>query len=301
MSFTKVYLDTSRQEQVQSRLNDDGTTEQQVIQTWIAVSDSIATSPVAALTASVGGNTIPVVATSYTIGGVSGFVCDQTLPKRSTESPYVFEVQAQYTRKRNPAPSGSGTAFNIDISVDGEKLQQDAFYDRNLDPIVNSAKQSFSPTLKRTYYDRKIEISYQTTSDSFGFETLRGKVNNDSIDITILGVPIDVGVRQLLLENVGISLSAPLEGTGAVVYNVRFTLLQREDTFKDKVIDQGYYQLVAGELSEIVDKNSIAVSQPAHLHSDGTALDPTDPAEFLTFEIEPESALAGLFTAIQDA
>ena len=270
-----VTKDTAKQDQVQTTLNtSDHSVTQQVIQTWIAVSDSTPVAgvypaqvtPIEAEVASTGGLTIPTIGGTYTIGGQAGFVCIRRMPKRHAGNPYLFEIQVEYTRKFITKPS-SATKWNTSVSFGGEKFQQDAFKDKDNKAIQNSAGQYLSPTLKKTFYDERIDVTFNATSaSSAAVAPLRGMVNSSSCSFTINGESRTFPTRSLLLEEATMSSSLASDDGTTPVWTIKLSLVYRTDTFVSHVLDQGFMQLEDGtKLVNIKDKWGENISQPARL------------------------------------
>lgn len=307
-SWTKVTKDSGKQDQVQTSLNtSDFTISQQLIQTWIATSNNV---PVAGIyppqvtcveaeVASDGILTIPVIGAIYTIGGQAGFQCIRRMPKRHSSNPYMFEIQIEYVRKFISKPNNANK-WNTSVSFGGEKFQQDAFKDKDSKAIQNSAGQYLSPTLKKTFYDEKIEVSFNASqAASSTVSGLRGMVNSGSCSFTINGETRTFPTRSLLLEEATMSSSHSSDDGTSPVWSVKLSLVYRSDTFVSHVLDQGFMELQSGSLVQIKDKWNEPISQPMRLDSAGKSItDPSVASHYIDFKIEGEADLSTLFAGL---
>ena len=318
MAWSEIYYDTGRQDQLTTVAQQDNngfvqTITQQRILTMVAVDDGSGSQPTvqSATTASAGGNSIPIVGAVYTVEGQAWYVCTQTYPKRSTESPFVFEVQCTYTRKFVIQPEGQ-TRWNIKLAISGSEFTQTTY--KGTDPdtgddvdVVNSAGQAFDPSVDKSWYDEQITVSYKTLSPP-DFSTLRGCTNSDSVNFTIGGVSRSYDVNQLLLKEANMSTTLTLGDGTTPVWDVSCTLLGRKDTFTRHILDQGYCELVDGKLRQIFDKYTQPLSAPVKLDGHGNQLgtgadtgdgpsNPPDPV-YLKFNIEDQAALSPVFDGL---
>lgn len=301
MAWTKVEYDTRRQDQTSTTYNpDDQSVQQQTIQTYIAVNDDQTTEPIQAETASAGGNTIPVVGNVYTIGGQAGFLLVRRMPKRTSESPFVFEIQCEFQRKWKQQPAGTPAKWATDISVTGQKFTQDAYQDKDAHPVVNTAGQAYDPSVPRTRYDEVISISYNTLSeDSAALAALRGKVNSGACSFNIKGINRSFTARQLLLDDAQISTSYVAADNTTPIYKVSLVFIARADTFADHILDQGFYQLVGGVRVPIYAADGVTqLSAPAQLDAAGAVLAPGATPHYSTFKIEDEVSFTSAFSGL---
>jgi hypothetical protein len=284
-------IDNTQENQVQNTLADDGSITSQLIETWIVATDETSRSdPVDALGASVsGGKTLPALGDF-----IGDFQVVRVLPKRN--GPYSFTVQVESKWKYTPPPPAS--KFSVSIDFSGQKFTQDAAQDMNEKPVVNSTGDSFNPTVPETFYDERIEVSYQTTADqSATFKTVRGKVNTSAISFAIQGVSRSFAVREMLCEDVKQSDSLPL-GDGTPVFKVTASFTGRADTYITNVLDQGFYSLDSGDRAPIKDNAGSPVVTPAMLDGSGNVLAPGADPVFITFKIEKEADFTSIFTGL---
>jgi hypothetical protein len=309
MAWQKVYYDTSRQDQLTTIAQQDQngavqTVTQQRILTLVCVDDGTGGQPtlVAATSASDGTNSVPLVGATYTVEGQPWYVCTQTYPKRTTESPFVFEVQVTYSRKFIIQPEGQ-TKWNIKLSISGSEFTQTTY--KGTDPdtgddvdIVNSAGQAFDPSVDRSFFDEQITVSYNTLSPP-DFSSLRGCTNSDSVSFTIGGVSRSYDVNQLLLKEASMSTTLTLGDGTTPVWAVSCTLIARQDTFTRNILNQGFCEKNDdGDLIQIFDKYTQPLSAPVKLAKDGSKLaDGADPV-YLKFNIEDQAALSPVFDGL---
>ena len=308
--WLEVTKDTSKQDQSQTTYNpSDGSTQQQVIGTWIAISDYKAVAGVypaqvtalEAEAASDGVNSIPVVGLLYAIGGQKGFMCIRRMPKRHSSNPYVFEVQVEFVRKFILQPKNAAK-WNTTVSFGGEKFQQDTYKDKDDKAIQNSAGQYFNPTVKRTFYDEKIEVSFNgNAATSASVALLRGCVNSAACTFTINGETRTFPIRSLLLEEAVMSSSHTSDDGATRVWDIKLSLIARKDTFTTKILDQGFMQLAGTPPVpvKIKDKNKQDITTPMRLDSSGHVItDVTVASHFIEAKIEKEADLSPLFSGL---
>jgi hypothetical protein len=280
---------------------DDQSTVDQYIISYIAVSDNQLTTGIEAGFASAGGVYIPVVSAIYTIGGQYGFQCVGRRPKRSAESPLVWEIQCEFHRKYKKQPPENPTKWATDISISGQKFTQTTYVDKDGLPVQNSAGQAYDPGAERTYYDEVINLSYLSLSDeSAAFAPLRGKVNAYATTFSVKGMTRTFGPRQLLFDDANFSTSYFAADSTTPIWKVSLTFIGRQDSFVNTILDQGYYSLDPGtnKLVAIKDKYGDLVSAPARLNGSGRVLTPGAASVYKTYKIEGEEnfdvAFAGL-------
>jgi hypothetical protein len=302
MSWTTVRQVAKGDDQAQGTYNpDDGTVKWTTIQTWIAITDGATGAhavptgtPYDAANASAGGFTIPALASDIIIDGTD-FTVSQVVPKRTGPNSFEIRVQADWTYQ----PPKSNNKWNIQINFGGVDYEQDATKDKDGKAIVNSAGQPFDPTLKHSYSDETISISYSTTLEqSESFAGIRGCVNSSSVTLNIGSIDRTFGERTIKCndaEQAGdISLS---DGTSTYKVSLNFTV--RSDGYVDNVLDQGFYETDSdGELIQIKDKWGDSISAPVPLDGNGNQNDPNADPVFLTFKIETEADFTSAFEGL---
>ncbi len=293
MGTWNVWRDIGREDQTEFDAAYDGSSiDQHVIQTWIAEYSDVTATTLDAASAS----GIPVAGSYYTLAGIPWWKVIRVMPKRSTESPFTFEVQVEYERKISLNP---GDPWDITIAFSGSPFSQTAYKDKDGNDIVNSAGQSFDPTLQKQYFDEKLDISYKTTSPP-DLSDYYGKVNSDEVSFTISGISRDYTARQLKFTEGNISTTLTLGDTGNTpVWDVKLSFLARQDTYVNSVLDQGLCEIKAGKLAPILDEvTKQNINSPARLNGSGVHLAVGGTPVFLTFKIEDETALSPLFDGL---
>lgn len=313
-TWLSIVWDQSRQDQLTTVGDDQGNTTQQRIQTWVCTADPGGGKPNLAdvYTASVGGVTIPLVGADYTVEGQTDYTCKQTYPRRTSESPYVIEVQVTYERKFIYQPPDT-SKWNIKISISGSEVTQTAYQGTLVnsdgspnsdslgagqDDLVNSAGQAFDPSVEKTYYDEQITVSYNSTTPP-DFSSLRGCTNSSSVSFTISGVSRTFATNQLLLKEYSLSTTATLNDMSTAVWSVSATLIGRTDTFTRHILDQGYYTLDdSGDLVAIKDKYGENLASPARLDGTGNKLGDDAAPVYINFNIEDQADLNPVFDGL---
>jgi len=204
----------------------------------------------------------------------------------------IYEVVQTWTKLQVP-----GTLPII--SVNGRRYLENAYVDIDRKPIVNSAKQPFTPALQREYHDMEIVASFNRWGIDVGMlESLRGKVNEGNI--VIPGIPFTFTPRQLKIDEISYSnVYTAWQGYWSIT--VRFCA--RGDKYISKVIDQGYYTNRtnyngAEEKQIILDKYGEPVQTPQLLDGNGDLLEDIENPVILEFKIEPEADFSGLIQSM---
>jgi hypothetical protein len=317
MAWT-VELDIARNDQVTSKLNDDGSVEQTCIQVYTAVSDDMEVTPVDAMYAS----GIPVLGAYYSISGTDYWLCNNLMPQRDQKSPFLFYVQAQFYRKIALQPE-SKDKWNAEISFSGEKYSQDAWVDIFNSPIVNSAGDGFDPSVKETFYDEVMTLQYQTTTPP-DLRSYRGYCNTSSLSFDVANVSRTYAARTLMLSDGEISTTITLGDSNTSptpVWTVKLVFLNRQDTFVECVLDRGFHQLSSPQASPNVcvggnqqnanmgtvqtvgftfsrarDTNGSETATQMNLNGSGQLADSGDDPTFLCFYVVPQTDLSSLFS-----
>ena len=299
MAWTKIWSELGNGKQDQTTLTYNPKRREAtctVMQTWCGETDDKTTESITLIGATDGTNTVPTVGGVYTIAGVTYYVCTQAIPKRT--GPLTFEAQITFAWTYTPTPGTD--KYNVSLSFSGQKFTQDAYQDKDGNPVENSAGQSFSPTVKETFYDEIIDVSYNVASDqSATFNDLRGKVNSGSVSFTIRASSRTFDTRCLLLDSASQTDTANPLSDGTITYAVKLRFINRSDSLEDMILDQGYYSLDgSGKLVAITDKYQKPVSAPVKLDGSGGVLSSDADPVFLTFKIEGEADLSSAFTGL---
>ena len=284
-------VDPTKEDQYTVTYNpQDGSSTASLLQTWLVECDAASTvslagaatksNPVEAATASVsGGKAIPQDGTSVTLSGFTGTVTN-VMPRRI--GPTTFHVQVKADWKYQPTKTGK---FNVSIDVDGVSDTQDAYYDKDNRPVVNSAGCTFDPSIKQELYDEVFNISYSTTTDqSAAFAAVRGKVNSSSISFAIQGIGRTFSARGLKCLTAKQSADLPL-GSGDPTFKCTVSFGARTDGWQIKVLDQGFYTLdpTTNKLNNVLDEHGNDMNAQAMLDGSGNQLEPGSDPTYLTF------------------
>jgi hypothetical protein len=321
MAWTSIWQDINKLDQAERTVDPKSLSiTDHISQTWFALSDTVAVSATEAQFAATG-EPIPTAGLFYTIGGLNWMLCTHVMAQRVADNPKLFAVQVEYVRTIALQP---GDKWAIQISFTGEKYTQDAFVDSTGAPVTNSAGQSFSPSLKKDYFDEQISVSYKTVSP-IDLADYYGTVNSDTVAFTISGISKSYSERQLRFDNGTYSTSVTL-GDGVTdvtastpVWDVKLTFTGRSgtdefgnpNTFEDHVLDEGLMQLdasgavvgatpdcTADNLINIKDKFGNDVSTAVRLDGSGQPLPPCGAPHFITYKIEDEHTLSELFDGL---
>ena len=238
-TWAQVSLEASGEEQSQPTADDRGRVTTVLQQIYTVVTDQTSKGTVTeAATANVtGGDTLPPMNGVITAGDGTLYLVTSKLARRT--GPYSFTVQV--TGKQTPYVPTDGSKFNVDISIGGQGVTEETYFDKDGHAIVNSAHQPFNPSPSRTYYDERIDVKYSSTSDqSLAFAAVRGRVNGSAISFNIRGINRSFQPRQLQCLDVQQSITVPAgtgtangsTGTvngsgGTLVYNVSASFIAR--------------------------------------------------------------------------
>lgn len=87
----------------------------------------------------------------------------------------------------------------------------------------------------------------------------------------------------------------PKVESGVFFIEVTAYFLVKFNTWRLRVLDQGFYKIDGGERVNIVDKNGMPLSRPALLNGSGGVLNPGQHEEYLEFEYYREVNFNGIF------
>lgn len=220
----------------------------------VVFSDRTAT-PLDAAVATDGTTAIPAIGSKFTTSGVgANVICNRVNPKRRKEAPQIFDVEVEW---KNLVPQGSGAKWNINISVQPVRYEQDAWVDKTSPTPQNvfaSNGQPYSPTLKKIYFDEEINVSFdcgateaQNVLDATGdgvTSGCKGHFNDAPLTLTVNGVARTFPTATLLY-------ASPRYSTvyvGAPPYDWKFELAfqYRCDNWLDVLPDRGTYGIFDG-------------------------------------------------------
>jgi hypothetical protein len=220
------------------------------------------------------------------------------------ESPYVALVEVTYSVPRSdfvifPQPIGANK-WNISIEAEGVSYVEPVYADRDGKVIGNSALSGFDPPLVKEYFDELITVTYTTNAANMAawdteIPPARGKINSDVVTMTVEGVARTFAVETLKLGNARYGMTTGMSDAGVLEkqFRVMLPLLYRFDTWKRRVMDQGFYELnpTTFELDPILDAHGQMVAQPVPLDGSGAKLAyPATDAFMLEFDIEETTA-----------
>lgn len=108
-------------------------------------------------------------------------------------------------------------------------------------------------------------------------------VNSDVVSIRGLVCP--AGYLNLGDLRIGDVDSEIVNGLNYPFIPISYTLTYDPDSWKTKVLNRGYYQIIAGKRLPIVDKKGRQVTEPTFLDENGLSYEyPMDPADIVTIE-----------------
>jgi hypothetical protein len=157
-------------------------------------------------------------------------------------------------------------------------------YDREGNPIVNSAGLPFDPPVMR-------KVSYPTVSVT---------VNRPTLDLPALQVLVDsvnsVTWKGLLPRSawcVSADFASVVEN-GVAFWQMTYTFALKNPNWDEKILDAGYHYKTAApgggfQWVKIVDKAGREPTEPVPLNGAGGALTPGDDPEFMTFRVKRET------------
>jgi hypothetical protein len=160
-------------------------------------------------------------------------------------------------------------------------------------PITNSAGDVFSPAPTQTRQIRVINISRIETYDATDMAMWEGlKQSTNSAAVTIDGIAYPV--RSLLMEAIT-PRRYYLPDSAAWIWDVSYRILvDFELLHQTQLLDQGYYKLVGGVRTPILDASGQPVAVPVLLNGSGDVLAAGGTPVFRTFELKPRRNWAGL-------
>ncbi len=149
------------------------------------------------------GNTVTVPPVGAYLSGTYMSCRSVQATRLGDEDATSFEVMVEFSNALQNYSTDSGN-WNVQIEVEGVEYTQDAYFDSNGYPIVNTAGKRFEPTLQKTFYDEAIRVKFATASpDTTNIAACRGKVNSGSctISVSALGYSRTFATRCLKLTN----------------------------------------------------------------------------------------------------
>jgi hypothetical protein len=263
-----------------------------VAETWLVTTDTDHIwMPFDIVGVSDGTFTLPSPGTTYSLPPSGAIVvCDKCDVKSEPATPYAFEVSMGFYLYSLPEATAKLTLKSV-------AYPQTVYYDKDNNPIVNSAGQSFDPALTKTFYDIQFTMTWQSftvppISTIYG---ALGQTNSDSVTLGAGGWTQSFTERQLKLDDADVSF----EYQGSTpIWSGSVTMTARSDTFVDKLLDEGYCtRNGSGQLVTITDANGDPLNSPARLNGSG-GLQTGTGGTYLTFSVEDETAFSSIVSAI---
>ncbi len=254
-----------------------------------------------ARTANDGTTAIPADGDALTPG--SNIKCVSKKARRLKEAPQCARVDVIFAVPGVGVVGGGGGGddedrWNFSITSSGVSFVESVTEERYGLPVANSAGQPFDPGLVKEYYDELITVSFTTNNlDPDEIAYCRGKVNSDSITMTVKGVTRTFNANELKLGNAEWSFTT---GDGAAdVVRVTLPFIYRVDGWKRRVPDMGYYTLGdANALDPILDAGGDKVVQPSYLDGAGQLNPFGEPVVLLEFDIDDETEFSTLLAGL---
>lgn len=241
----------------------------------------------------------------------SNLVVTRKVATRKPESSKVALVEVTWSVPTRDfvifPPDETATKWNITIEAEGISYIETVSKDRNGLPIENSALYPFDPMPTKEYFDEVIVVSYTTDAANLSnwdddIPPARGKINSDSVTLTVDGLVRTFAEETLKMGNARYSITFGLNSAGEFEkqYRVQIPLLYRFDTWKRKIVDQGFYEFNSSSLEwePILDANGQMVSQPVFLDGSGQKLAGGADAVLLEFDIEETIAFNPILTGL---
>ena len=302
MAWKQVFIDLGKTDQGTATYDvKTGAVSTQVTQTYVCESDGKTDMAAGAFLASAGSVSVPRAGAIDFFANVGPYYCTNVQPSRT--GPYSYDVQVQWTWTYTPPQPGDPNDWNVTVRDSGSPYEQDAYQDKDKKPIVNSAGQSYDPTLKHTYNDEKITITWKSKNRaSARFSGVRGKVNSGGCTLALPGYSQSFDTRTIRCDDAESSVSIPLGNGSATqastpVFDCTATFTYRPDGFTDHVLDQGYYEVDDdGDLVQIKDKWGDPINAAVPLDGNGSQLDANGTPVFKDYKIEEEADFTSAFT-----
>lgn len=288
----KVGLDPKRQIQFRKAL--DLTTKLvtvSVLEYWRVVFASRNNDPSLCDGASDGKNTIPIVGSDWRGKGIAW--CTDVLPQLDPQSAgQQYLVQTSFS-SRQPVNSNQGK-WDVSVDFDGEAVQETLFFDLNNKAIVNSAGQPFTQQPNKTHYISTLQLAFKSqTFDETDAEALRGTINASQVTLSIAALQYNrvFPPGTLLFDKfrASPSVQAGQLSYWSVVEQFKYLPLIKspidgstQSAWQLFALDQGYMELVFGQLTDIYDSKGNPVRAPVFLDGAGNVSTSAHYLEFIT-------------------
>jgi len=303
-NVVKVWRDPLIGDQYDLTLDTDQyTLNQQLTDSYKVLFDDASATPPEAAIASDGTTRIPSIGTPY-----GSMICQRIQPRRATNDPRLWSVQVEY---RNIPPK-KGDKWNVNVKVRSVSFEQDGWQDVDKKDVVNSAKQSFNPTLKRVFYDEELTVSFETQKMSeciTAIDECRGKYCDASVTMSINGVSLTFAKGEMLFvspdyETIYVG-EPPYDWKVAYIFRIRKTPPAAPNgvkgppmAWKDYVVDRGYYTLNADKKVIAGDKYGQHHGEPILLDGQGKELPAGGQPFYLDFDMFGPASFGNLLSGI---
>lgn len=285
-----AWIKVEEQGHLASSSNDPN--EKTALRVFIAIADA-PTTPVAAETASHGGNSIPDITDEHP-DDPDRLVKSKSAKPDQESVRTVFTVEVNYSSKVDGSSEDSVIENPLDrpavVEWDFDDDKEPYFIDRDDDPdgpfpVVNSAGERFQEFLERDTGSITATITKNigaTAYDPVLAFTYKHAVNSDGF--TIDGVSIDAGQAKMKCH-----IAGAVQTENGVSYKQVKTILQFRPTWDDVVEDRGFNELDPandGKLKQIMKGAAppAPVDTPWPLNGEGAKLpNSTDAPATLTF------------------
>ena len=191
-------------------------------------------------------------------GGVFGGRLVDGLSAAESKDGYSWEVAINYAASATENP----LAEPLRISGSQSATQVPVEFDRNGQPILNTAGDPFNEILFAEDFDDTLQLSYNVATVPF---TASQRAKRSVSSGTVLGLPAG-SVRYA-----GMSFQPQDHETLGIFYTITINLALAED-WRSRILNQGFRELDdEGELTPVM-VGEMAASQPVLLDNDGKKL-----------------------------
>lgn len=203
--------------------------------------------------------------------------CRSADASNDSENPYIWQVTFTYSNERelqdNPLNDPA------DIQWADEPYQRPLVVDKDGDLVLNSAGDWFDPPYMIDDSRLVVTVTKNVGAVPSYILGYRNVVNSDSFTVDGVGVPS--GKAKIK----AISVSGKQERNGVVYRTLTIPIYLDEDGWKVKILDQGMFQVVAGQRQPctILGKS---VSVPVPLDGNGLQLQNPSPTNCVAREFD---------------
>lgn len=214
-----------------------------------------------------------------------GAWCQKRAARQESFSPRVWIVTCSYSSEReleeNPLDDPA------EIIWDGEEYMRPVVFDRNGDPVLNSAGDPFDPPVEEEDEWTVVEIVKKLPAVPEWIMGYRKAINSDAF--TLDGRSVDIGQAKVKRIRLG-----KWEERNDIPFRSLTLLLHlRDDGWDEPVLDRGYRQKKPGDSTKrvaMVNDDGTTPSQPILLDGSGSQLANPSPstAVHLDFELKKQ-------------